>query len=261
MLYQRYFLRMNQSNMTHVLTLLVGLAFALGILLIVKLKLNESQPFFTLLQRSENLFLAITLVTCIAIYAGDERAPSSTFSIALVYLFYFVLFSPRNARKPPEISLNAIEKNGQSHFFPETNSSYLFSSSSGGGHLQTGHERDMAGGGQRRGAGHPAGPAGGPELAPGERESRKPERSLLPEEPQARGGASNRRAPRRRSSGLLLHLHGLRASTDQTQARLRRRDRVLGRPSRRGLSALPVELPVHDGARESDRSVLTAAYT
>ncbi|KAL6431584.1 hypothetical protein ACFW04_007269 [Cataglyphis niger] len=68
MLYQRYFLRMNQSNMIHVLILLVGLAFALGLLLIAKLMLND-KPLFTLIQRPENLSLAITLVTCITVYA------------------------------------------------------------------------------------------------------------------------------------------------------------------------------------------------
>jgi len=73
MLYQRYFLRMNQSNMTHVLGLLVGLALALGLLLIMKL-MTDNQPLFTLLQRPENLSLAITLVTCIAVYAGKTRS-------------------------------------------------------------------------------------------------------------------------------------------------------------------------------------------
>jgi len=80
MLYQRYFLRMNQSNMTHVLGLLVGLAFALGLLLIIKLMLTGNQPLFTLLQRPENLSLAITLVTCIAIYAGKTRSSRINFS-------------------------------------------------------------------------------------------------------------------------------------------------------------------------------------
>ncbi|KAL2728092.1 adenylate cyclase type 6 isoform X1 [Vespula maculifrons] len=70
MLYQRYFLRMNQSNMTHVLGLLVGLAFALGLLLIVRLMLTNSEPLLTLLQRPENLSLGITLIICIIIYAA-----------------------------------------------------------------------------------------------------------------------------------------------------------------------------------------------
>ncbi|CAL1678994.1 unnamed protein product [Lasius platythorax] len=68
MLYQRYFLRMNQSNMTHVLFLLVGLALALGLLLVAKL-MQTDKPLFTLLQRPENFSLAVTLVTCIAVYA------------------------------------------------------------------------------------------------------------------------------------------------------------------------------------------------
>ncbi|XP_018378348.1 PREDICTED: adenylate cyclase type 6 [Trachymyrmex cornetzi] len=76
MLYQRYFLRMNQSNMTHVLGLLVGLALALGLLLITKLMLTGNQSLITLLQRPENLSLAITLVTCIVIYAALVAAIS-----------------------------------------------------------------------------------------------------------------------------------------------------------------------------------------
>lgn len=71
MLYQRYFLRMNQSNMTHVLGLLAGLVLALGLLLVLKLKLIDNPPFSMQLQRSENLFLAITLVGCIVVYAGE----------------------------------------------------------------------------------------------------------------------------------------------------------------------------------------------
>ncbi|EFN75363.1 hypothetical protein EAI_06146 [Harpegnathos saltator] len=69
MLYQRYFLRMNQSNMTHVLGLLAGLVLALGLLLVLKLHLTDGQQFFAQLQRAENLFLAITLVGCIVVYA------------------------------------------------------------------------------------------------------------------------------------------------------------------------------------------------
>lgn len=71
MLYQRYFLRMNQSNMTHVLILLVGLALALGLLLVAKLMLTD-KPLFTLLQRPENFSLGVTLVTCIAVYIGKR---------------------------------------------------------------------------------------------------------------------------------------------------------------------------------------------
>lgn len=71
MLYQRYFLRMNQSNMMHVLGLLTGLALALG-LLILRLIFTSDQPFFALIQRSENLSLALTLLACIAIYAGKN---------------------------------------------------------------------------------------------------------------------------------------------------------------------------------------------
>lgn len=80
MLYQRYFLRMNQSNMTHVLGLLVGLALALGLLLVTKLVLTGNQPLFTSLQRPENLSLAVTLVTCIAVYIGKIRSSQINFS-------------------------------------------------------------------------------------------------------------------------------------------------------------------------------------
>ncbi|XP_066602561.1 adenylate cyclase type 6-like, partial [Prorops nasuta] len=70
MLYQRYFLHMNQSNMTHVLCLLAGLAVALGLLLILRLMLADGQPLLLLLQRLENLSLAVTLLICICIYAA-----------------------------------------------------------------------------------------------------------------------------------------------------------------------------------------------
>ncbi|KAF7987644.1 hypothetical protein HCN44_003507 [Aphidius gifuensis] len=68
MLYQRYFLRMNQSNMTHVLGLLTGLSIALG-LLVLRLIFTSEQSFITLIRRSENLSLSLTLLACIAIYA------------------------------------------------------------------------------------------------------------------------------------------------------------------------------------------------
>lgn len=73
MLYQRYFLRMNQSNMTHVLGLLAGLAFALGMLLMLRLVVEDSQQFLATLERPENLSLAVTLVVCVAIYAGKHQ--------------------------------------------------------------------------------------------------------------------------------------------------------------------------------------------
>lgn len=73
MLYQRYFLRMNQSNMTHVLGLLAGLAFALGMLLMLRLVVEDSQQFLATLERPENLSLAVTLVVCVAIYAGKYQ--------------------------------------------------------------------------------------------------------------------------------------------------------------------------------------------
>ena len=70
MLYQRYFLRMNQSNMTHVLGLLAGLALALGVLLVLRLIFEDDQQFLRTLERPENLSLAVTLVVCVAVYAG-----------------------------------------------------------------------------------------------------------------------------------------------------------------------------------------------
>ncbi|XP_071873845.1 adenylate cyclase type 6 isoform X1 [Bombus fervidus] len=76
MLYQRYFLRMNQSNMTHVLGLLAGLAFALGMLLMLRLLVEDSQQFLATLERPENLSLAVTLVVCVAIYAALVAAIS-----------------------------------------------------------------------------------------------------------------------------------------------------------------------------------------
>ncbi|XP_046419665.1 adenylate cyclase type 6 [Neodiprion virginianus] len=76
MLYQRYFLRMNQSNMTHVLGLLSGLAVALGILLGLSLTFDSSDPFVDLLQKPQHLTLALTLIACIAVYAGLVAAIS-----------------------------------------------------------------------------------------------------------------------------------------------------------------------------------------
>ncbi|CAL7942136.1 unnamed protein product [Xylocopa violacea] len=76
MLYQRYFLRMNQSNMTHVLGLLAGLALALAVLLALKIILEGNQQFFRVLERPENLPLAVTLVACVAIYAALVAAIS-----------------------------------------------------------------------------------------------------------------------------------------------------------------------------------------
>nr|XP_034190588.1 adenylate cyclase type 6 [Osmia lignaria] len=76
MLYQRYFLRMNQSNTTHVLGLLAGLALALGLLLILRILLEDNQQFFVTLERPENLSLAVTLLICIMVYAALVAAIS-----------------------------------------------------------------------------------------------------------------------------------------------------------------------------------------
>lgn len=123
----------------------------------------------------------------------------------------------------------------------------IFSSSFGGSHLQTGHERDMACGCQRCSAGHSVGPASDPEYLSGAPARDKPRQcrwSVL-----QTGGSSSRWTPRRHFGGLLLHLHGLRSSADQTQARLHRRDCLLGHSSHRSLRALP-RLSIHNSTRE-----------
>ncbi|KAK0075970.1 hypothetical protein PV325_006073 [Microctonus aethiopoides] len=61
--------------MTHVLGLLTGLSITLG-LLIIRLIFTSDQSFITLIQRSENLSLALTLLACITIYAGLVAAIS-----------------------------------------------------------------------------------------------------------------------------------------------------------------------------------------
>lgn len=71
MLYQRYFLRMNQSNMTHVLGLLAGLAIALGFLLGLSLTFTSSAPILELVQRPVHLAMALTLIVCLGVYAGQ----------------------------------------------------------------------------------------------------------------------------------------------------------------------------------------------
>jgi len=110
MLYQRYFLRMNQSNMTHVLGLLAGLALALALLLIVKLSYTGKQPLFNMLQRPENLSLAVTLLTCIVVYAGNKSRPRDPARVLrgklrqrhprLCFGFCFLLPSDRSSSVP-----------------------------------------------------------------------------------------------------------------------------------------------------------------
>jgi hypothetical protein len=67
MLYQRYFLRMNQSNMTHLLGLLLGLCSVLGLLqLSVALYSNSWGG------ESGLIAVGVTLACCVAVYAGES---------------------------------------------------------------------------------------------------------------------------------------------------------------------------------------------
>lgn len=113
MLYQRYFLRMTQSNMTHVLGLLAGLAVALGLLLILRLILSSSQPIRMLVLHPENLSLAIMLVICIVIYAGEcffFRFKNLFHSLSTLFVcsVYFILKSTH----PNIIDLSESMKHG-----------------------------------------------------------------------------------------------------------------------------------------------------
>jgi hypothetical protein len=72
MLYQRYFLRMNQSNMTHLLGLLLGLCSVLGLLqLSVALYSSSWEP------DSGLIAVGVTLACCVAVYAGESSDCSS----------------------------------------------------------------------------------------------------------------------------------------------------------------------------------------
>lgn len=105
----------------------------------------------------------------------------------------------------------------------------------------------MACGCQRCSAGHSAGPASDPEYLSSAPARDKPRRCRW--FGFQAGGSSSRWTPRRHFGGLLLHLHGLRSSADQTQTRLHRRDCLLGHPSHRSLRALP-RLSIHNSTRE-----------
>ncbi|KAK2585367.1 hypothetical protein KPH14_010044 [Odynerus spinipes] len=131
MLYQRYFLRMNQSNMTHVLGLLAGLAFALGLLLIVRLILTDGEPLLTLLRRSENLSLAVTLVICIMVYAALVAAISrpGMNEIWLAVVSGAVLVTLLALQVTLNIHLAYLHEIQQKNFEDEENEEILSSSS------------------------------------------------------------------------------------------------------------------------------------
>jgi hypothetical protein len=70
MLYQRYFLRMNQSNMTHLLGLLLALCSVLGLLQLAAALFSNSwgghEPGL--------IAMGMTLACCVAVYAGEHRS-------------------------------------------------------------------------------------------------------------------------------------------------------------------------------------------
>jgi hypothetical protein len=68
MLYQRYFLRMNQSNMTHLLGLLLALCSVLGLLQLTAVLFSSSWG-----GREPGLIaVGMTLTCCVAVYAGES---------------------------------------------------------------------------------------------------------------------------------------------------------------------------------------------
>jgi hypothetical protein len=68
MLYQRYFLRMNQSNMTHLLGLLLALCSVLGLLQLA------AALFSSWWEGRDSGLVAVgmTLTCCVAVYAGES---------------------------------------------------------------------------------------------------------------------------------------------------------------------------------------------
>lgn len=52
MLYQRYFLRMNQSSTTHILSLLLALVLSLAAVHIILIPMESTSPFQKILQRN-----------------------------------------------------------------------------------------------------------------------------------------------------------------------------------------------------------------
>lgn len=68
MLYQRYFLRMNQSNVTHLLGLLLALCSVIGLLQLVVALFSSS------LGGLEPGLIAVgmTVTCCVAVYAGES---------------------------------------------------------------------------------------------------------------------------------------------------------------------------------------------
>jgi hypothetical protein len=67
MLYQRYFLRMNQSNMTHLLGLLLGLCSVLGLL-----QLSVALYSGSWAGEAGLITVGVTLACCGAVYAGES---------------------------------------------------------------------------------------------------------------------------------------------------------------------------------------------
>nr|CAD7194630.1 unnamed protein product [Timema douglasi] len=77
MLYQRYFLRMNQSNMTHLLGLLLALCLVLGLLQMAAIFVSDPRDDNTLLHSQDNpsippevIAIGMTLTCCITVYGG-----------------------------------------------------------------------------------------------------------------------------------------------------------------------------------------------
>jgi hypothetical protein len=68
MLYQRYFLRMNQSNMTHLLGLLLALCSVLGLLQLTMALFSSTWDG----GEAGLIAMGMTLACCVAVYAGES---------------------------------------------------------------------------------------------------------------------------------------------------------------------------------------------
>jgi len=68
MLYQRYFLRMNQSNVTHLLGLLLALFSVIGLLQLVVALFSSSLGGF----EPGLIAVGMTVTCCVAVYAGES---------------------------------------------------------------------------------------------------------------------------------------------------------------------------------------------
>jgi adenylate cyclase 5 len=67
MLYQRYFLRMNQSNMTHLLGLLLALCSVIGLLQLAVALFSSSLGVL----EPGLIAVGVTVACCVAVYAGE----------------------------------------------------------------------------------------------------------------------------------------------------------------------------------------------